>query len=375
MKNIKFIQLIFTILLVFGLSSCDDRELVNIDQGNAPIVVDLSTSNLFLDANYPDNPALTVSWSAATYSIPVEVKYTVQVSADQNFSNPEDLVSTNQSVRTVALTTAQVNAGAQAIGLTPFVPSKMYIRVFSSLGNGSMVQTSNVSSLIVTPYKLVYPDFYLVGEASYVGWNAGQAQLLDKDDKFSFMYTYLEKDKSFRFLGQQDWSPINYSIDADGIKDDYKYFRQVSSNIKKADGDNENMSFTGDTGIYKVTINADKTVKSLSAVASSIPGFDFPNLYVMGDIAGDGTPEHAIAMTKTGVGVFEYTTTIKPGQKFKFIGQQAAGDLEWGNIVSDGNSGYLGPKSDSGNIVFNGDEASYKITVNLKAGIYTLVKL
>ena len=77
---------------------------------------------------------------------------------------------------------------------------------------------SNVTSVKITPYKLSYPDFYLVGEASYVGWNAGSAQLFYKSDNFSTIYTYLEKDKNFRFLGQQDWNPTNYSINADGIR-------------------------------------------------------------------------------------------------------------------------------------------------------------
>jgi hypothetical protein len=39
-----------------------------------------------------------------------------------------------------------------------------------------------------------------------------------------------------------------------------------------------------------------------------------------------------------------------------------------------GNSGFLGPKGDNGNIKFAGDGSNYKITVNLKAGTYTIAK-
>jgi len=44
-------------------------------------------------------------------------------------------------------------------------------------------------------------------------------------------------------------------MDADNVKQNYKYFKTVSSNLRKADGNNvENMVFSGTTGIYKIEI-------------------------------------------------------------------------------------------------------------------------
>jgi hypothetical protein len=83
---------------------------------------------------------------------------------------------------------------------------------------------------------------------------------------------------------------------------------------------------------------------------------------------------NAIPMTRKSEGVFELTTTLGANTEMKFLGQQAFASLEWGNILknNNGNSGFLGPKEDNSNIVFNGNGGSYKITVNLKAGTYTI---
>ena len=375
MKTNILNKISIALLAIIALVSCDDREIVTVDNTANPIVMDLSAKTLFLDQNFPDNPALTVSWSAAGYSVPVSVNYTVEVSADEKFTTPTEISKITESNKTVTYTVSQMNTAAQGIGLVPDVQAKMYIRIKSYLGNGSLESVSNVTSLMITPYKLVYPDFYLVGAASYVGWTATSAQVLYKVDNKSMIYTYLEKNQNFRFLGQKDWNPVNYSINADGIKDDYKYFNQVSDNIAKANGDNENMVFNGDSGIYKIVIDAKKDVKSLKATASPIPGFDIPQVYLVGNVAGNGwSAENAISMNKTGTGVFEYSTTLPADAEFKFLGQKSFGDLDWGNISGDGNTGFLGPKGDSGNIKFPGDGSTYKITINVKAGTYTVIK-
>ena len=79
MKTHILNKIIFAFLAIIGLASCDDRELVTVDNTASPIVMDLSTNNLFLDQNFPDNPALTVTWSSAGYSVPVSVNYSVEV--------------------------------------------------------------------------------------------------------------------------------------------------------------------------------------------------------------------------------------------------------------------------------------------------------
>ena len=376
MKHNILKNLFLAIATIFGLASCEDREIITVENQASPIVMDLSTKSLFLDKNFPNNPALTVTWSEAEYSVPTEITYKVEVSSDEAFTTPNLLTTVAGSQRSATLSALQMNDAAGKLGFLPDISSKMYVRVSAYLGVAeSLKVVSNITSLMVTPYVLTYPDFYLVGEASYVGWTPDKAQILNKKDSQSYIYTYLENGKNFRFLGQLAWDGKNYALNTDGTKDENKYFKSWTDNLSKPDGDTENIRFTGTTGIYKITIDAADTKQTIEVKASPIPAFDIPQVYLVGNVAGvNWSAENAIAMTKTGAGVFEYTTTLPADAEFKFLGQQSFGDLDWGNISADGASGFLGPKGDNGNVKFVGDGGSYKITVNIKAGIYTIVK-
>lgn len=379
MKNRILNSVFFLFAIIFGLVSCEDRELVTVNNQSAPVLIDLSSDSLILSEAFPGNPSLTVTWEEAGYSIPVEVNYRLEVSDNNTFAEPVAVLGTlNRSENVAAFTAVQINNAAAAIGLEPGVTGTMFMRVVSYLGaSNEVAATSNVTSLLVRPYSLTYPDFYLVGEASVVGWNAGDAQHLYKHDKFSTIYTYMENGKNFRFLGQQDWNPVNYSLDADGMKPEYKYFKQWTSNMEKAGEDDagENIKFTGETGIYKITINADKSAQTIEAVPSAVQGFDFAEIYMVGTMNGWSAGDPAV-LAKVGDGIYEITLALDADAEFKLLGQKDWADLEWGNILADnhGYSGYLGPKGDNGNIKFAGDGGDYKVTVNLKRGTITITK-
>ena len=371
MKNKYIINAFYALLLIVGITSCNDRELVQVDNSGAPIVMDLSAEHISLDRNYPDNPALNITWSQATYTVPVEVNYKIEASKDKDFKTPYVLGTVAQSVRTATYTVSQINTAAQTLGLVKDVEGKIFLRVTSALGSNKIMAVSNVTSVNVIPYALEYPTFYLVGAASYVGWNSGVAQALYKKDNFSYIYTFMTPE-NFRFLGQQAWSPVNYSLDMPATDAANRYFKQSSGNI--VFGDHENMKFTDPAGIYKIAINADGAVQSISATASPLM-FDYPNLYVVGTL-NNWDAATAVPMTKkpNTEGVYELITNLGANSEMKFLGQKAFANLEWGNILKDnnGNSGFVGPKDDNSNIVFNGNGGSYKITLNLKAGTYTI---
>ena len=76
--NKKILNIIvFAIIAVMGLIACDDRNDTIIDTTKSPIVVDLSTSKLILDSNFPKNPALTIFWDATQYTVPTEDRKSV----------------------------------------------------------------------------------------------------------------------------------------------------------------------------------------------------------------------------------------------------------------------------------------------------------
>lgn len=334
-------------------------------------------SSLILNSADQSAIATTITWNDYS-SYGVNVKYLVEVAkkgttsfasiGEVTIPNPNpDNITRSLKVTNKDLNTAVVNTGAT---INQANDIDVRITATTTSTGGSIVLQSAVVTFKVTPYQVDYPNFFLVGAASAAGWDPGSSIQLYKHDNISEIYTYLEPN-NFRFLGQKDWNPLNYSIDDPRTNASSRYFKTVSSNVEY--GDNENMKFTGTAGIYKVVIDADFGVKSLT-VTPSAGVWDIPNLYVVGTINGwdAGT---AIQMSSIGNGKFEYIAQLSNGAQFKFLGQQSWTGKEWGNIHSGGNSGYLGPNGDNNNIEFDGGDNYYSIKVDLKNGTYSLTKL
>ena len=335
-------------------------------------IITAPTAGSSLVLNSADQTAIATTFTWNDYSnYGVDVKYLVEVAKKGSTA----FVSLGEvtNVKSLAITNKDLNTAVVNTGATMSQPNDMDVSVTASTTStgGSIVLKSALLTFKVTPYQIDYPNFYLVGAATAAGWDGPGATNLYKHDNISEIYTYLQPD-DFRFLGQADWNPINYSIDAAGIRDAYKYFKTVSSNVEKATGD-ENMKFTGTAGIYKVVIDADFGVKSLT-VTSTTASWDIPNLYLVGSLQG-WTASTAEAFNSIGNGKFEMIRQIPDNAEFKFLGQQDWTGKEWGNIHTTGNTGFLGINGDNNNIKFNGGDNFYTITVDLKRGTYKLVKL
>lgn len=369
MKNIfKILAIAFVGIWLVSCEKDEDRAIL----GN-PSVSSLASdkTSLVLIKDNAAQSAVTFNWKAPDYGVAVAQKNQLQIAVKgTNFASPKN-VALNDGASKVTFTIAEINDYVQDAGLVPEVAADVEVRLSSKLGENTAI-TSNAVTITVTPYMTAFPSFYLVGDASSVGWSEVNAQLLYKKDNFSTIYTYLENGKTFRFLGQQGWDPKNYSLDAAGIKTENKYFKTWSPNLVAAPA--ENIQFNGPTGMYKIVIDADATQKSITVSPSPLNNWNPANLYIVGTVNGwdSGT---AIPMSNLGNGKFEYTVALPAASEFKFLGQQSWGELDWGNITADGNTGYIGPKGSNGNIKFDGTGGIYKITVDLKLGVYTIKPL
>lgn len=343
-------------------------------------VITAPTAGSVVTLNSADQTAVatTITWndyskygSGVTYDVAIAAK------GSTNFISLGTIVipvnNPDNVQKSLSLTNKELNTAALNVGAIINKENELDFKVTAktSFSTPDIVLVSAIVTAKVIPYKIDYPDFFLVGGASAVDWDAANSIKFYKHDNISEIYTYLQPN-DFRFLGQADWNPINYSIDAVGIKDNYKYFKTVSSNIEKAGGD-ENMKFTGVAGIYKVVIDADFGVKSLTATATTSV-WDIPNLYLVGSIQG-WNAAGAEKFESLGNGKFTMTRQIPDNAQFKFLGQQDWSGKEWGNIHSSGNTGFLGINGDNDNISINGGDSTYTITVDLKAGTYKLTKL
>ncbi|WHF51694.1 SusF/SusE family outer membrane protein [Chryseobacterium gotjawalense] len=335
--------------------------------GKPVITSPTAGSALVLDAAKPTVTATTFKWTDYTYGVNVSYKVEIAASGTTAFL----LVGNVQNVKELAVSNFDLNELASKLSLPVNVASSVDVRVtaISESAGGVISKTSDVVTFKLTPYKPDFKALYIVGGATAAGWEASNAQLLYQNQNISEIYTYLENNGEFRFLGQQDWNPINYSLNADGIKDDYKYFATWSANLEVSG--NENIKFTGNSGMYKITI--DQNTKSITVTPSSNPALP-TNVYLVGSIQGWNAGA-AISMDQVGDGVFEHTIAIPADGEFKFLGQQDWSGLEWGNIHTGGNSGYLGPNGDNNNIKYVGTGGLYKITANIKMGTYKVTPL
>jgi hypothetical protein len=371
-NNMKKLAYLMSLLTTALFVSCEKEEKSTIDtQTVRTINSEVSTSEIVLLKANAANEALTISWDTPDVGVKTVFDY------ELSFNYGENAKTILLKEPKKEFTVEEFNLICNGLKMPIEQANTLSFTVKALIGAKSLlIASSEAKTIKATPYKAIieYPSFYLVGNASYVGWNESKAQLLYKKDNLSTIYTYLKNGEAFRFLGQKDWGPTNYSMDADNVKQDYKYFKTVSSNLTKADGnDAENMVFSGTTGIYKIEINAKEEVKSLNVTPSSL-GYQYENLYLIGSITNKWDLNSIITMTKVSEGVFEHTIALPDGAEFKFLGQKSWDKLDWGDISSEGNTGFIAPKGDNNNLKYNGGGSTYKITVNLKAGIYSIEK-
>lgn len=334
-------------------------------------IVTAPTAGSALVLNSADQTAVatTITWNDYS-NYGVDVKYLVEVAKKgaTTFTSLGEVTN----VKLLAVTNKDLNTAVVNAGAVMSQANDIDVRVTASTTStgGSIVLKSAIVTFKVTPYQIDYPNFFLVGAASAAGWDAAGSINLYKHDNISEIYTYLQPD-NFRFLGQADWNPLNYSIDDARTDADKRYFKTVSSNVEF--GDHENVKFTGTAGIYKVVIDADFGIKSLT-VTPTTASWDIPNLYLVGSLQG-WNAAGAEVFNSIGNGKFEMIRQIPDNAEFKFLGQQDWTGKEWGNIHTAGNTGYLGINGDNNNIKFNGGDNFYTITVDLKKGTYKLVKI
>jgi len=338
-----------------------------------------SGSAIVLVKDTPAAVASIVNWTDIEYGS--DVVYTVQVAKSGTMFAMPINAGTVTNLKTLSWTTRDLNTVALDAGLPKSGTGMLDIRVKASTTSkgGTIDILSEPITISVTTYTPTLPKFFIVGGATVPGWSAGSSVVMYQDpinNAVISVYTKISAGQSFRFLGQQDWNPINYSINAAATRESYKFFTTVSSNVI-ADGD-ENMKFTGTTGYHKVEIDYFNKGLKITPV-SNVFKDDYPELYIAGSMQG-WNPANGIVVPQDifgEVGVYETDIVIPNGTEFKILGQKSWGDIEYGNIGNNnhGNDGFLGYKGDNGNIKLDGGGAMHNIRINIQLGTIKITKL
>lgn len=360
MKNTIINKLLLAVIMIFGLVSCEDRDIITIDNQAAPIVMDLSAENLFLDKNFPQNPTLTVSWDRATYTVPVEVKYHVEISSAASFTNPYLLAQTTQSVTNVSFTNKEMNEATKRIGLVPFKSQKMYFRVTSYLGEQVQKQQSNVTSINITPYLASptydFADLYLIGDATAGGWdnaatNGNLLPMLKTADPAKYTFTGLFKAGGFKMI------KVKGSWDA-------QFGLGAAAGQLSTDGGSGDIKVLTE-GYYKLTVDTAALTYTFEPVTA--PAMTYTSISIIGSVNGNWDTDTQLTQssfdphlwTKSGVSLTE--------GEFKFRANNSW-DTSWGT-----NSEFFGTATINGANIPLTSEWTYDVYFNDATGAYTLI--
>ncbi|PZU89301.1 MAG: hypothetical protein DI529_04580 [Chryseobacterium sp.] len=359
MKNNIFKHFLLAAGLLLGLTSCEDREIINVENQSSSVILDLSKHNLVLDSNFPANPALTINWSTATYTVPVEVKYELQMSGTEAFENPQVLANTTQSQNVTTFTTLEMNNAAKKVGLVPDVAQKMYFRVKSFIGDNSLPQFSNVTTLTITPYLARpvydYVDLYLIGNATAAGWdnlatNANLLPMLKTSSSSTYEFTGLFKVGGFKMI------KVKGSWDA-------QYGKGATDGQLSTDGGSGDISVLTE-GYYKLTINTADLTYTLVKLNNPGTIYDSVSLY------GTATDDTDLQLTKSTFDPHLWKSTQAVSLKTGVVKFRAnnSWDVNWGT-----NSEYFGVGTAGGADIPVSAEWTYDVYFNDSTGNYTLI--
>lgn len=360
MKNNIFKNFILAATVILGLSSCEDRELITIEPESAPIVMDLSTQNLVLDPNFPSNPAITVSWDPATFSVPVETKYSVEISATEAFETKEVVGSTTQSITHLSFSNVQMNNAAKKIGFVPGVAQKMYFRVVSFIGVNDYEQVSNVTSLIITPYLAApiydFEDLYLIGDATAAAWdnnadNKNLLPLLKTAEDGQYTFTGFFKQGEFKMI------KVKGSWDA-------QFGLGAAAGMLSSDGGSGNIPVAAD-GYYKLTVNT--TNLTYTIVPATVSTTTYANVSIIGNVNGNWDTDTQLTQSTFDPHLWSiHSVSLQEGE-FKFRANNAW-DVSWGSDAA-----FFGTAVQGGPNIPLGAEWTYDVYFNDATGAYTII--
>lgn len=360
MKTNILNKLILAFVAMLSLAACSDRELVTVESTAPPIVMDLSTKELFLDQNFPSNPALTVTWSAGEYSVPVAVNYSVEIASDEAFTAPYQLSVVTESKTNSTFTVNQLNEAAKRIGLVPDAAQMMYFRVKSYLGANDLVATSNVTNLTITPYLASptydFTDVFLIGDATAGGWdnlttNGNLLPLTKTSDATKYTFTGYFKVGGFKMI------KVKGSWDA-------QFGLGASNGQLSTDGGSGNIA-VATAGYYKLTV--DTTALSYTFEKITDPVSTYANISIIGTVNGNFDTD--TQLTKSTFDPHLWTASsinLKSGE-FKFRANNAW-DVSWG-----ADSEFFGTATTSGGNIPLAAEWIYDVYFNDVSGNYTLI--
>jgi len=342
MKNISNKLKILSVVFLMFMVSCSETEKITVQEELSPSLLELDINVIELDPAHVDNPAVTLSWSKSTYSIPTAIRYRIELSADEAFSIP--VVGGVASDNAITWSVGQLNGAAREAGLKPFEWATFYARVVSFVGNSQLEVNSNVVAFEIYPfYSYPFTDLFFVGPACASDWNNDNNNpVLFRSASNSDVFSYTGRFNSgpLKMLEKRGaWAP-QYGENGGALS--YRPTEDVAD--PPAINDLESQP----AGYYTFTAN----IKNLTF---SVQAYDASGASVLSSvgISGSATPG-ATALTQFGIGGTVYDQHIWYIRNVRLV----IGEFQ---IIVNGTNNWGGTTDFSGKATLNG--GSIPVTV------------
>lgn len=348
MKNtFKFLLFMFVSLALF---SCEDESNLIIASpvaGDFAILSPESGTEFILNKETPDNPALTIVWSAVDYGS-TPTFYDVQMAKESDEWTESVTISAGTTRTNASFTVSELNEKCGLIGLAPDAMNAVKFRIRSYVGTAGEEMFSTETVISIQPYlSYFFRDLFLVGPASNAGWNNNNQNLAmfrNPSNENEYIYTgYLAADqlKLLEVLGQ--WQP-QWGV-AGGL---------FTSNPLHQGGDPDPLDVTS-AGIKVLSVNTSDRTFSISNYGGTVTSYS--SIGVIGD--GVGGWDNDISMTQATVNgnnshVWFIQNLNVVGGVIKFRAN-GSWDVNWG-----------------GNTEFSGTATQDGPNIPVSAGIYNV---
>jgi len=201
--------------------SCDNEDMEQIQispKASGEITAPETGASIVLNPEeLQTNNAFTLTWNAADYETPTEIKYKVEFAkTGTDFETPYNAGSTTNNY--LSWNIAEFNGAVSNSGLPPFIESGLDIRVISYVGElESLPQESEKITVYVTPYTTELPKIAVPG--NHQGWDPPTAPLLASSAFGEVDYEgFVWLDGEYKFLspdllGNFNWGTTDWGDD------------------------------------------------------------------------------------------------------------------------------------------------------------------
>lgn len=316
MKNFFKIITVTAMGILFIACSKDEEQVILNETSQSKISADKTT--IILDKDQLDKVAVNFNLVKSTFNIAVVSTQQIELDIKGNNFKQSKLIDVVNP--TYSLTNKEFNTLILGLNGVVNVPNQIDVRLKTTVGSASFY--SNVLTLAVTPYVLGptynYTDLYLIGDATAAGWdnvvtNTKFYPLQKTASAGVYSYTgYFAKGGLKLIQTPGSWNS--------------QYGMGGSDGTLSASGSSGNIS-VNTAGYYKLTINTNSLVYTLSAITPSTTSYT--TISMIGTASGDWNTDVDLQKSTFDPHIWTKKSVMMNAGEFKFRANHDWG-TSWG---------------------------------------------